>query len=280
VTARVFILGAGRAGRGLVRAFRASGVPVVGMHGRQAESGPEGRVSAGALPDDVRNATTILVTVRDGQLEAALSELALAPLAPGAVVLHASGSSEPAALDLLRAHGHPAGTFHPLVPLADPARAADMLHGAYVGVDGDAPAQAVARELAVRLGATPIEIPPGTKARYHAAAVIASNFPAVLFSLAERQLHSCGFAPDVARRALHPLLAGVVENLRAGTGAQALTGPVVRGDSETVRRHIEVLTADPMALDVYRAVSRAAIDLARSAGTEERALRDIADLLG
>ena len=274
---RVFILGAGRAGQGLARALRASGVDLVGLHGRHVADGSE-QVTAGAIPNTVREATAVLVTVRDSQLDMALAELAAAPLAAGAVVLHASGSAEPETIEQLRRRGHPAGTFHPLVPLADPARAADMLMGAFIGIDGDDRARATALELAARLGATTVAIPPGTKARYHAAAVIASNFPAVLFAVAERQLAACGFEPGTARSVVQALMSATIENLRDRSGAEALTGPIVRGDVETVRRHLHALTADPEALEVYRALSRGAFDIARAVGTEEGAIRQMSEL--
>jgi predicted short-subunit dehydrogenase-like oxidoreductase (DUF2520 family) len=258
VTGRVFVLGAGRAGRGLARALRLSGVPVVGLHGRRADDA-EG-VTAGALPPSAARASVVVVTVRDGQLDEALRSLADARLAPGTVVLHASGSAEPPALDELRARGLPGGTFHPLVPLSDPARAAEALRGASVGVDGDAPAQAAARHLAARLGMRVILIPPGCKPAYHAAAVFASNFPVVLAMLAERLLDLAHVPPGDARPAVERLMRAAVDNLSARAPEEALTGPIVRGDVETVRRHLTVLAAEPAAGDAYRALSRAVLD--------------------
>lgn len=274
MSARVFVLGAGRAGLGLARALRASGITVAGVHGRRNAGGPDG-VTVGPLPAALGEATVVLVTVRDAQMDDAIRQLAEAPLAPGAVVLHASGSQDPEALALVRARGHEAGTFHPLVPLADPARAAALLRGAWVGVDGDAGARAAARELAAALGAETLEIPAGEKARYHAAAVLVSNFHAVLLALGERVLAEAGVAPDVARRALRPLFFAATENLREREGAQALTGPIVRGDVETVQRHLAALASDPEVLEVYRVLSRAALDVARGAGTEGEKLEAI-----
>lgn len=79
-------------------------------------------MTVGALPAAAAAAEVVLVTVRDGQLEDAMGMLAVAPLAPGTVVLHASGSAEPHGINLMRERGFPSGTFHPLVPLGDPAR--------------------------------------------------------------------------------------------------------------------------------------------------------------
>ena len=276
---RVFILGAGRAGRSLARALRAGAVQVTGLHGRHA-SGADG-ITTGHPPASLGSATCVLVTVRDAQLEEALATLATASIAPRAVVLHASGSMDPRGLAGLRHEGHPCGTFHPLVALSEPEHAPQTLRGAWIGIDGDDQARHVSERLAKALGANVLYIPPGEKARYHAAAVFASNFPTVLMCLAEELLREVGIAPDVARKALHPLFASAVENLRGGVGASALTGPIVRGDSDTIARHLKALRAHPDALDAYRALSRAALRWVREGGTAgDGHLDEIERLLG
>ena len=274
----VFILGAGRAGRGLSRALRASGVSVIGLHGRRTEDSPD-VVTAGALPAAARAASVVIVAVRDGQLGQALGELAAAGLARGAVVLHASGSADPAELAQLRAQGHPAGTFHPLVPIADPGRAAALFRGAFVGLDGDDEAIEAGERLAARLGAHPLRIPPGEKPAYHAAAVIASNFPTVLAALAARLLVGLGVAERDAWEAIRALMRGAVANLESDTPAHALTGPIARGDPETVRAHLRALASHPETLELYRGLSEAAVAIARDAGTSDAALARIEAML-
>jgi predicted short-subunit dehydrogenase-like oxidoreductase (DUF2520 family) len=272
-------MGAGRAGVGLARAFRAAGVEVAGVHGRHEAGGPDG-VSVGALPASLARSIVILITVRDSQLDEALRELLAAKLAPGAVVLHASGSAEPGMLEEVRRAGHPAGTFHPLVPLADPSRAAEALAGAYIGMDGDSEAKEVSRALAGRLGARTMEIPAGEKARYHAAAVIVSNFPAVLLRLGERVLREAGISRDEAAGAARALLRVAAGNIESGDAARVLTGPIVRGDAVTVRSHVRALASDPEALAVYRALSVAALELARESGTASSQLDEVRAALG
>jgi predicted short-subunit dehydrogenase-like oxidoreductase (DUF2520 family) len=254
-------------------------VEVAGVHGRHDPGGPDG-VSVGALPLALERARVVLVAVRDSQLDDALRELMAARLAPGSVVLHASGSAEPEMLATMREAGHPAGTFHPLVPLADPARAVEALAGAYIGIDGDGEARTVARALAERLGAHVVEIPAGGKAPYHAAAVIASNFPIVLVAIAERILVEAGVPPDSAAGAARSLLRQAIRNIESGDAARALTGPIVRGDAVTVRKHLLALKSDPEALAVYRALSVAALELAQESGTPAEQLAEVRAALG
>jgi predicted short-subunit dehydrogenase-like oxidoreductase (DUF2520 family) len=278
VSERVFVLGAGRAGQGLARALAASGVEIVGLHGTKADAAR--RITAGAIPKTIADATVALVAVRDAQLDRALREIAKAALSDRAVILHASGGAEPAALEELRSRGRAAGTFHPLVPLSDPDRAAEVLKGAWIGIDGDARALDVSRRLAERLSAQTVEIPAGTKARYHAAAVFAANFPTVLAAIAHRLLRDAGIPNADGWDAVLHLMVAAVGNIHAHRPADALTGPIVRGDVDTVAHHLEALAGDREALDIYRAMSRAALELAEEAGTSAELLGQIRARLG
>lgn len=253
---RVFILGAGRVGRGLAGALRAGGTRVVGMQGRRPDAG----ITTGPLPPAASEADVILVTVRDAQLDGALSEIADG-VSTRPVILHASGSTTPAGLEALRRRGHPAGTFHPLVPIAEPSNAAERLRGAWIGIDGDPAALECARAIAASIGASTLVIPAGEKPRYHAAAVLASNFPAVLAGIAAELMGDTGIAHADARSAVTALLRASVANLHDGEPAAVLTGPIVRGDVATVRAHLASLAGDAGVIAVYRALSRAAVRL-------------------
>lgn len=276
---RVFVLGAGRAGKGLARALVASGIDVAGLHGRRAEKDGAMPVSAGALPPSLADAGVVLVAVQDAALEAALAELlASSRLAPTAVVLHASGSAEAARGGAaLRAAGHAFGTFHPLVPLSDAERAPAMLRGAWVGIDGDLRARELSAVLAAALGARTLEIPAGAKPRYHAAAVFASNFPVVLAAIAARLMADAGVEAEGARGAVECLLALAAANVAGHDPAAALTGPVVRGDAVTVRRHLAALAGDDEARAAYVALSRAALGMAALDAAREDAVRRALD---
>jgi predicted short-subunit dehydrogenase-like oxidoreductase (DUF2520 family) len=275
----VFVLGAGRAGRSLARALVHAGVDVVGLHGRHRDDATVPPVTAGDVPVALGRASVVLVTVRDAQLGDALRQLAATRLAAGAVVLHASGAMDPVEAELLRARGHGVGTMHPLVPLADPARAVDVLRDAWIGVDGDASAIAAATALAARLGAHALTIPPGEKPRYHAAAVFAANFPVVVAALAERLLEEAGIAEGQARAATVGLMGAAVSNLEKGRPHDVLTGPIARGDVTSVRGHLSVLADDAPALAAYVTLSRAALTLARERGTPDERLAEISEAL-
>jgi predicted short-subunit dehydrogenase-like oxidoreductase (DUF2520 family) len=231
--------------------------------------------------DAVQSAAAVLLAVRDGQLDVALDELrARDGLRPDAVVLQVSGSAEPAARERMTAFGAHYGTFHPLLPLIDPSLASFRLQGSVIGIEGDSHAHEVAVRLATRLGATTIEIPRAERAAYHAAAVIASNFPVTLAALAEGLLSRIGVDTVSAHRAVRALMAASVENLAAAPRAlDALTGPIARGDASTVRAHTTALHGLRPYHDVYDVVSRATLALMRERGDDPTAVQALESAL-
>lgn len=277
---RVFIIGPGHVGRGLFRAFRASGVEVVGLHGKRPSAVA---TSSGEIPKDAAQANVVLICVRDTQLDDALGEVAAAArdgrVARGTVVLHTSAIAEPARLADLSSAGFPGGTFHPLVPFSDPDVSAQLLRKAWIGIDGENAAKNASRRLAGHLGARTLEIPPGKKPAYHAAAVISSNFPVVLASIAGHLLHDIGIPDASAYQAVDSLMSGAVSNMKQTLPDHALTGPVVRGDPETIGKHLRALEGLEPAREIYRVLSSAAVEIARTRGTDPRKLAAVGALL-
>jgi len=280
VSERVFIIGPGHVGRGLFRAFRASGVEVVGLHGKR----PSGvATSTGNIPGDASRANVVIACVRDTQLDDTIAEVSVAAadgrIARGAVIVHTSAIAEPAGLKALSEAGFPTGTFHPLVPFSDPDVSADLLRKGWVGIDGDNAAKNASRRLAGHLGARTLEIPAGKKAAYHAAAVISSNFPVVLASVAGRLLHEIGIPDASAYQAVESLMSGALANMKQMLPDDALTGPIVRADAETVGKHLRALHGHEDALEVYRALSAAAVEIAKRRGVDQKKLAAVAGLL-
>jgi predicted short-subunit dehydrogenase-like oxidoreductase (DUF2520 family) len=265
----VVLVGAGRAGRALAAALRAAGVPFV-LVDRVSIVEQHGPPVFASRAEAVSQSPVVLLAVRDGQLDAALDDLRVRDgMGAGTVVLQVSGSAEPAARERLVGAGMHYGTFHPLLPLIDPTLASFRLQGSVVGVEGDAAAGRVATWLAARLGATTIDIPRTERAAYHAAAVLASNFPVTLAALAEGLLSRIGVDTVAAHRAVRALMAASVENLAAAPRAlDALTGPIARGDAATVRAHTTALHGSRPYHDAYEVLSRATLDLMRGRGDD------------
>lgn len=235
---RVAIVGNGRLGNALAGALRAAGVQVTGPLSR-GEAMRRGEADA------------VLLCVPDGEIGAAAGAVP-----DGLAVGHCSGAT---GLDVLA--GRDAFSLHPLMTVTADA-AATTFAGAGAAVAGSTPPMLeLARGLAQRLGMHPIEIAPGDRTAYHAAASIASNFLVTLEAAAERLAATVG----MEREDLLPLIRATVENWSRLGSERALTGPVARGDARTVaaqRQAIAERAPDLLALfdtmvDATRALATA-----------------------
>jgi predicted short-subunit dehydrogenase-like oxidoreductase (DUF2520 family) len=207
----------------------------------------------------------LFLAVPDG----AVAEMArrIASMAPprALAVVHVSGSLGLDALSALT--GNPVGSFHPLQSFPTP-REPEAFQGSTVAVDATTPALlARLNRLARSLGAKPKRVRDGERVLYHAAAVFASNFVNVAFAEGVRLLERLGWTRKESVAALLPLLDGAVANIHARGPVGALTGPIRRGDAETVSRHIAALD-DP---DLYRMLGLVALRLAIEAGLDSDA---------
>jgi predicted short-subunit dehydrogenase-like oxidoreductase (DUF2520 family) len=230
-------------------------------------------------PAWIAQAGVVVLAVRDDAIRPVAEALARAgAVGAGHVVLHLSGVQGQEALGPLVGTRAALGSLHPLQTIADPERAPDRLRGAWAAVEGMPRAVAAAEELARLVGLRPFRVASRAKPVYHAAAVFASNYFVVVEAVAQRLLRHAGLPDADAWAALRPLVEGTLENLVRDGPLAALTGPVVRGDADTLRRHLASLTQDDALL--YRALGRAALELARKRGMDEAAAARVAVALG
>jgi hypothetical protein len=183
-------------------------------------------------------------------------------------VVHCSASLGVEAIAALRLTGASVGCLHPLQALAG-AESAPLFRKALMAIDADPALRAPLRHLADDLGGRPVELIPGTRALYHAAAVLVGNAPLALLSAAAELLVMAGLEPDIAEQGLLALLEGALANARRVGPRAALTGPVVRGDTATVARHLAALEERPETAALYRALTREILRLAGAEGREE-----------
>jgi predicted short-subunit dehydrogenase-like oxidoreductase (DUF2520 family) len=225
-----------------------------------------------------RRARWILIATPDHAIWGTAARLAeLGAVGPTSVVLHLSGLHDRSALKPLAFSGAALGSFHPLQSFAVPATAASRLPGSYVGLEGDARAIRAGRRLARLLGMTPLVIPPAAKPAYHAAATFAATYITVLYDVAVEIAAGTGIALAEARAMFLPLLQGTVSNLKLLPPAHALTGAIRRGDVATVKAHLAALGKEHR--DLYRALARRALPIARRTATDPDRLAEIQRLL-
>ncbi|WP_309065892.1 DUF2520 domain-containing protein [Microbacterium sp.] len=229
----IAVIGAGRLGTVLAGALRAAGFDVRGPL-RRDHAIPESDVALLCVPDEA--------------IPAAAADAATAAQSVG----HVSGAT---GLDAVDFSIHPLQTFTGSEP-------PEVLHGIGAAVDARTPAaRSVAEQLVRVLGMTPFEV--GDRAGYHAAASVASNFVLTVLDAAEGLAIAAGIRN--ARDVLAPLVGRTVQNWREHGAANALTGPIVRGDEATVTRQRTAVAAmgRPELTGLFDALTTATRALAR-----------------
>src|SRR3989441_12034598 len=274
-------IGPGRAGIGLGLALARAGY-TVRLHGRHKKSvpapltltvGPEDRP-----PAWIGEAGVLLLAVRDDALRGlALMLHHSQAVRAEHVVLHLSGVQGQEAPGPLVTARAALGSLHPLQTISEPELTPGRLKGAWAAVEGMPRAVEAGERIAQDLGMRPFRIATKSKAIYHAGAVFASNYLVVVEAIAQRLLRHAGLSDADAWAALRPLVEGTFENLTRHEPREALTGPVVRGDTATIVRHLQSLAVDDAKL--YRALGRAALELAQKQGMDEATAEKVAEAL-
>jgi predicted short-subunit dehydrogenase-like oxidoreductase (DUF2520 family) len=289
VNERIVIVGPGRMGLALGAAlWRSRELESLLFLGRSIEAPPhpifdatadgaaaEYRTGIQPLP---AGTTVLILAVPDGALGAVAYELAQQGPAPGGcVALHLSGALGTDALTPLHYAGYAVGSMHPLQSVADPWTAADRLYGSAYALAGEPAAVGAAHRLVDALAGRPIVIPGHLRPLYHAAAVFASNYLVAQVAGAVRILQQAGVEGEEALPAILPLVRGTLDNIEKLGVIHALTGPIVRGDVDTVRLHLAQLSAADRPL--YCALGRETLSLACEAGLSEERAAELAQLL-
>ena len=266
----IALIGASNAGLAFALAARRRGLVVRGIWNR----GAVGRERAAALLPGVRisgldgqvscDASLTIVAVADSAIAEVAKRVAHLP----GMLAHLSGALPASLLGRDQA-----AAIHPMLSIANPTLGADALTGAIVTVEGASSPSELASVFVRRLGGRPVPLAAADKARYHAAAVFASNF--VVATMAS--------AAELAGRGLAEGLMGLarsaLDNVAKSGPTDALTGPVLRGDLATVEKHLAALT-NPRDRALYRAASLKALDVAVARGLSQESAEALAKALG
>jgi len=272
----ISIVGPGKVGTAIgVLAVRA-GLNVVAVGGRvaaataRAAKAMASRPCAMTVTDSAGAGEVVLLCVSDDAIETVCSQLAAAgAFKRGAIVAHCSGALGSNVLhSAAEKCGCAVGSFHPLQTFPTVQAAIERLAGAYCFCEGDDRATTVLGELARAIGVQAVMLPSEGKALYHAAGVIACNYVTTLMDAAIELCERAGIERDTARAALGVLLTATADNAAAMDPADALTGPIARGDAGTVRRHLAALASCPADVQaLYRSAGERTVRLALRKGT-------------
>jgi predicted short-subunit dehydrogenase-like oxidoreductase (DUF2520 family) len=264
------IIGAGHVGRVLGKLFAASGVfEVQDVLTRSAASARDaaGFIGAGravARIAELRPAAAWLLAVGDDQIASVCAALASEQALDGALVFHCSGARSAAELQSAARAGALTASVHPVRSFADPAGVVADFGGTFCGVEGDARALALLQPALDAIGARTVAIDAAAKAVYHAASVFASNYLVTVLDAALRAYQAAGIAEPVARELARPLAMETLANVFRLGPETALSGPVARGDFDTVERQRAAVAAwDAPTGRLYAELAEASAALAR-----------------
>jgi len=275
----VAIIGAGRLGGTFGRLLLCSGYRIVAVTARSRRSAAAAArfIGAGEPMTDVaaaaRGASTVLITTPDRDIRAVCEHIARGGgLRAGVLVAHASGANSPELLDAARQAGARRAVIHPLQSVPSRAQGVANLPGSYYRIEADPGALRRARALVRALGGRELSLPrwksdPASVALYHAGAVAASNYLVTLLDFAVRHLQALGADRLQALQALLPLIRGTLANVERLGIPGALTGPIARGDVQTIAGHVTALQQRaPELLGLYTELARQTLPLARAQG--------------
>lgn len=238
---KIGFIGAGKVGSSLGKYFSDSGT-VMGYSSRSAESA---RFAADFTSSKcyesaktlVNNCDVIFITTPDDVIYQVWEELKILSIS-GKTICHCSGSLSSDVFSGIEETGAFGLSVHPLQAISDRENSVHLLKDCVFTIEGDERKAGEIKTFIESFGNTVKTISAKDKTLYHAAAVFVSNLPIALTQIGTDILKRCGFDDESARKALAPLIVGSANNAAQKGAVRALTGPVERGDVETVSAHL------------------------------------------
>jgi predicted short-subunit dehydrogenase-like oxidoreductase (DUF2520 family) len=261
----IAIVGAGNLGTALAVALREAGYRIESVIARTrgnsiAQARRLARQTGARVVLDAGEvkAGVLWLCVPDGEIPRAAVSLAEEFHGRGKIALHSSGALGSDILEPLRRRGVAAASVHPLMTFVGGSR--PSLVGVSFAIEGDPVAVRAARRIVRDLGGQSYPISRKEKSAYHAWGTFASPLLTALLATTEEVAALAGVSKKAARERMLPILLETVKNYGKLGAAAGFSGPIVRGDVETVRRHLEVLRTAAVPRQVYVVLAHAALE--------------------
>lgn len=258
------LVGSGNLAQALGPALRAAGYKILAVYFRNRVASRR-RAAAlakklGAKPISISNLEPVSAITwlchTDDALPQTARVLAGKPDWKGKIVFHSSGALSSDVLAPLRRAGAHVASVHPMMTFVPGSQA--RFNKIAFGVEGDEQAVAVARKIARQFGAEVVTIRKGSKVLYHALGAFSSPLLVATLATAERVALAAGLSRQQARKMIGPLVEQTIKNYLKKGPAAAFSGPIQRGDLDTIRRHLRALQKVSVS-DVYRALVKSAL---------------------
>lgn len=271
----ITFVGAGALAAGLGRALKAHGYAIdeVAVRNRNADAkrlASELGARLVRIDDATFSAGIVWLAVPDDAISSCAAELSSKREWRGQIALHSSGALSSGVLSPLRERGAAVGSLHPMMTFVRASSIdADTLRGVCFAVEGEPRAVKAATAIARELGGEAFKLSPEHKAAYHAFGAFLSPLLVAELTTAEEVAQAAGISRSQAQRIMRPIVQRTVANYLENGGQKAFSGPLVRGDVETIRRHVESLNGQ--SLDVYLALARLAVSKLKVRNREQLA---------
>jgi predicted short-subunit dehydrogenase-like oxidoreductase (DUF2520 family) len=276
----VAIIGAGRVGSSVGFLLKQAGYTVSAVAARSPASAEKASafIGSGEPTTDVVKAASkadiVFITTPDGWIRNVCEKIASGGgFKAGSLVVHMSGAHSLDLLEAARTVGSYRAVLHPLQSLASREQGIKTLPGSYFRVEADPEARTGTGDIVTALGGIELLLPKwrpdkDSAALYHAGAVAVSNYFVALIDYGLKFYQALGADKQEALKAVLPLIRGTLNNIEALGTTHALTGPILRGDIQTVRDHLEAMQKrTPDLMDLYKALAKQTVSVARDRGS-------------
>ncbi|MCL2580019.1 MAG: DUF2520 domain-containing protein [Oscillospiraceae bacterium] len=273
---KIGFIGAGKAGFTLGKYFRERGLLVSGYYSRSQASAAQAaaftKTGYFTSPADLLAASELLfLTVPDGEIAGVWRDISGLPIA-GKIICHTSGSLTSGVFDGISAAGGEGYSLHPFFAISSKTDSYKEIHRAFFTLEGKGSRLGELKGLIESLGNTVYPIAADQKVRCHAAAVFLSNQVAAVAQIGAQLLADCGLDDEACAAALQTLFLGHCQKIAALGPIPTLTGPVERGDIETIQDHLHCLEGRER--QVYALLSERLCEMAK----DKHPARDYSDI--
>ena len=263
---RIGIIGAGKVGTTLGKYLSIHGKNVTGFYSRTHESADEAATFAetetySSLCKLVEKSDVIFITTPDGVIPQVWGDLLHQDIS-NRIICHFSGSLSSHVFSGREEAGASGISMHPMYAFSDKFHSYEQFHTAYLTLEGDPEAVAVMKPMWEAIGHHVLTLKAEDKIKYHAAAAMASNEMLGLMQASLDILSECGFSEKDSMALLTPLVQGNIASMLEKGCVNALTGPVERGDAQTVRKHLQALVGSK-AGKIYQSLGSTMVELAK-----------------